>query len=135
MPQTINIGTSCFVHLNGRVFPGIVVGFGSDGIKGSLVTVETEAAQHIYRPWKRMSFLMRDCTGFAARHCILEVPETQQRIGELVHAVENPPIDDRIRWLAQQAGELPLAPKRVVSQFPAGLEPAKSLDLLNEDRG
>jgi hypothetical protein len=122
MPQTINIGTSCFVRLHGRVYPGIVVGFGSDAIKGPLVTVETEAASLIYRPWKRMSFLMRDCTGFAARHCLLEVAADEAQLARLLHEVENPPIDDRIKWLAAQAGELPLAPKRVVSQFPIELE-------------
>lgn len=135
MPQTVNIGTACYVRLNGRTFPGIVVGFWADSIKGAAVTVETEAAQHVYRPWRRMSFWMRDATGVANKQAALVVAGDEQERLRLKHEVENPPIDDRIKWLAQQAGELPLAPKRVVSQFPDGLQPAKSLDLLAEDRG
>lgn len=111
MPQTVEIGTSCFIRLNGRTFPGIVVGFWSDSVKGAAVRVETEAAQKVRKPWRSLSFWMRTARMINDRECELVVPSTDEQRAQLEHEVANPPIDDKIKWLAAQAGELPLGPK------------------------
>ena len=124
MPATVNVGSPCFVKLNGTVYTGIVVGFWNDNIKGGAVVVETEAAAEIRREWKSMSFWTQNATGVAAKHAVLVVPQDDAERAQLQHEVENPPMDERLKWLAQQAGELPLEHKvqreeDLVPQFPA----------------
>lgn len=128
MPATVEIGTPCFVRLNGRVYPGIVVGFWNDMVKGAAVVVETEAAREVRREWKGMSFWARDATGVAEKHATVIVPQDDEEREHLAYEVANPPADKRMQWLAQQAGELPLEHKvqreeDLVPQFPSDLDP------------
>lgn len=127
MPATVNIGTSCFVRLNGRVYPGIVVDIWNDTVKGTAVRVETDAAREIRREWIAMSFWARDATGVADRHATVIVPKDDEEREHLEYEVANPPMDRRMQWLAQQAGELPLEHKvqreeDLVPQFPPDLD-------------
>ncbi len=118
--HTVNIGDRCFVLLNGRTYPGLVIGFWSDSFKGAAVLVESEAAPLMRKPWTALSFWARDYTGVADKTCVLVVPRDATHEAELQHQVDHPPIDPRIAWLAQQAGELPmeLPSQRTVPQFP-----------------
>lgn len=128
MSQTVNIGDACFVRLNGRVFPGIVVGFWSDTIKGGAVRVETEAAPLVHKPWRTLSFWLHTAWSVTDKNVTLIVPQSDGHRAELEHEVANPPLDERVKWLARQCGELPLQSraKKVVGQFPSNLEPAIS---------
>lgn len=126
MPATVDIGSACFVRLNGRTYPGIVVSIWEDNIKGTAVVVETEAAREIRREWKGMSFWAKNARGVADRTAEVVVPTTDDERAQLEHEVANPPMSERIRWLAQQAGELPLEHKvqreDLVPQFPPDLD-------------
>ncbi len=116
MTKTVNIGDRCFVLLNGRTYPGIVIGFWSDSIKGTAMRVETQAAQLTRMPWTAMSFWLSDCTAAADKTCTVVVPLDAAHEAQLQHQVDHPPLDERLAWLARQAGELPS--QRTVPQFP-----------------
>lgn len=118
MSQTIKIGTTCFVLLNGRTYAGVVVEFGHE-LNGPTVRVETEAAGVWRRPWKCLNFYMQNARAVVDRHVELIVPRDAEHLAQLEHDVANPPLDARMQWLARQAGMLPL---EHVPQFPRGLE-------------
>jgi len=124
--QTVQIGTKCFVLLNGRTYPGIVIGFWNDSIKGDAVRVESEAADLVRKPWTALSFWASDATACADKSCTLIVPTDEEHRAQLQHEVDHPPIDERMAWLAKQAGELPMeipSQRDTVPQFPVELEP------------